>query len=74
MTEQQACILWVAKLSLPILQEVPAGQKFIYAHLQVSTEGDAFTIAFHDPVDAVAWAVTIQQVRLMYKQIANLLI
>ena len=32
-------------------------------HDQVATEGDAFTLAFHDPVDAVAWAVSIQQVR-----------
>lgn len=31
--------------------------------VQVATEGDAFTIAFHEPIDAVAWAITMQQVR-----------
>lgn len=31
--------------------------------LQVATEGDAFTLAFHDPLDAVAWAITMQQAR-----------
>lgn len=31
---------------------------------EVSTEGDSFMIAFHEPADAVAWAVTLQQVHL----------
>ena len=30
------------------------------AHMQVLTEGDAFTMAFHDPVDAIAWALDVQ--------------
>ena len=30
---------------------------------EVSTEGDAFLLAFHDPVDAVKWCITVQQVR-----------
>ena len=28
--------------------------------VQVATEGDAFTMAFHDPVDAIAWALNVQ--------------
>lgn len=28
--------------------------------LQVATEGDAFTMAFHDPIDAIAWALNVQ--------------
>ena len=27
---------------------------------QVATEGDAFTMAFHDPIDAIAWALNVQ--------------
>jgi class 3 adenylate cyclase len=27
---------------------------------EVSTEGDAFLVAFHDPVDAVAWCLATQ--------------
>ena len=30
------------------------------AWLQVATEGDAFTMAFHDPIDAIAWALEVQ--------------
>lgn len=29
---------------------------------EVNTEGDSFLIAFHEPADAIAWAITIQQV------------
>ena len=29
---------------------------------EISTEGDAFTIAFHDAADAVAWSIATQQV------------
>ena len=29
--------------------------------LQVATEGDAFTMAFHDPIDAISWAWDVQQ-------------
>ena len=32
------------------------------AALQVTTEGDAFHLAFHDPIDAVGWALSVQQV------------
>ena len=28
---------------------------------EVSTEGDSFLMAFHDPTDAIAWAITTQQ-------------
>ena len=28
--------------------------------LQVTTEGDAFVVAFHDPIDAVGWALHVQ--------------
>ena len=26
----------------------------------MATEGDAFTMAFHDPIDAIAWALNVQ--------------
>lgn len=29
---------------------------------EVNTEGDSFLLAFHEPADAIAWAVTMQQV------------
>ena len=28
--------------------------------MQVATEGDAFTMAFHDPMDAISWAMDVQ--------------
>lgn len=28
---------------------------------EVNTEGDSFLIAFHEPADAIAWAITMQQ-------------
>ena len=28
--------------------------------MQVLTEGDTFTVAFHDPIDAIGWALHIQ--------------
>ena len=31
---------------------------------EMSTEGDCFVHAFHDPMDAVAWAITTQQALL----------
>lgn len=31
---------------------------------EISTEGDAFTIAFHDAADAVAWSIATQQVSI----------
>lgn len=34
---------------------------------QVSTEGDAFTLAFHEPLDAVAWALNMQHALLSAK-------
>ena len=34
-------------------------------HAQVATEGDAFTMAFHDPIDAVSWALEVQHRLLM---------
>ena len=30
---------------------------------EVGTEGDSFTMAFHDPLDATAWCTATQQVR-----------
>lgn len=30
------------------------------AYTQASTEGDAFTMAFHDSIDAVSWALEVQ--------------
>ena len=32
----------------------------MHARMQVLTEGDAFTMAFHDPIDAIAWALDVQ--------------
>ena len=34
------------------------------AYVQVATEGDAFTMAFHDPIDAASWALQVQQALL----------
>ena len=34
-------------------------------HVQVSTEGDAFTMAFHDPIDAISWALDVQHKLLL---------
>ena len=31
---------------------------------EVATEGDAFLLVFHEPADAVSWAVATQQVRV----------
>ncbi|DBA84440.1 TPA: hypothetical protein ACH3X1_006072 [Trebouxia sp. C0004] len=31
-----------------------------YCGYEVLTEGDAFTMAFHDPIDAIAWALDVQ--------------
>ena len=36
---------------------------------EVSTEGDSFLIAFHEPADSVAWAVTMQQVGLPFARL-----
>ena len=33
-----------------------------YCGYEVSTEGDAFLLVFHEAVDAVSWALAIQQV------------
>jgi hypothetical protein len=30
---------------------------------EVTTEGDSFTVVFHDAVDAVKWCLSVQQVR-----------
>lgn len=35
---------------------------------EVCTEGDSFLLAFHEPADAIAWAVTIQQVRRPFQR------
>eukprot|EP00891_Asterochloris_glomerata_P007201 jgi/Astpho2/7201/Aster-01519 len=33
----------------------------VYFGFEVTTEGDAFHLAFHDPIDAVGWALHVQQ-------------
>ncbi|DBA68431.1 TPA: hypothetical protein ACH3X2_013731 [Trebouxia sp. C0005] len=35
------------------------------AYSLVSTEGDAFTMAFHDPIDAISWALEVQHKLLL---------
>ena len=35
-----------------------------YWGYEIATEGDSFLLAFHDPSDAVEWAVTTQQALL----------
>lgn len=37
------------------------------------TEGDAFTMAFHDPIDAIAWAQDVQHRLLLLPWPAELL-
>ncbi|KAK9822556.1 hypothetical protein WJX74_004389 [Apatococcus lobatus] len=32
----------------------------LYSGFEVTTEGDAFTMAFHDPIDAIGWALHVQ--------------
>jgi hypothetical protein len=34
-----------------------------YCGFEVTTEGDSFTVAFHDAFDAVSWALAMQQVQ-----------
>ena len=46
---------------------------FSLCHLQVATEGDAFTMAFHDPIDAIAWALNVQHRLLMMPWPAEIL-
>ena len=41
--------------------------------MQVATEGDAFTMAFHDPIDAIAWALNVQHRLLLLPWPAELL-
>ena len=43
------------------------------ACVQVLTEGDAFTMAFHDPIDAIAWALDVQHRLLLLPWPAELL-
>lgn len=43
----QACVICRATYNSP-------------PQLQVTTEGDAFIVAFHDPLDAVGWALHVQ--------------
>lgn len=59
---QQSVTLW------QMLKEIRASPQNDKHHraTQVSTEGDAFTIAFHDPIDAVSWALTMQQVNMLF--------
>ncbi|KAA6421082.1 MAG: serine threonine kinase [Trebouxia sp. A1-2] len=40
---------------------------------EVLTEGDAFTMAFHDPIDAIAWALDVQHRLLLLPWPAELL-
>lgn len=35
-----------------------------YCGYEVTTEGDSFTIAFHDAFDAVCWSLAMQQAML----------
>lgn len=41
--------------------------------VQVATEGDAFTVAFHDPIDAISWALESQHRLLALPWAAELL-
>jgi len=48
-------------IALPMHHECLRGSlKEFYGH-EVTTEGDSFQVAFHDPVDAVAWCCHVQQ-------------
>lgn len=35
-----------------------------YCGYEVTTEGDSFTVAFHDAFDAVCWSLAMQQAML----------
>ena len=41
--------------------------------MQVTTEGDAFIVAFHNPMDAVSWALHVQLALLQLAWPAELL-
>ncbi len=36
--------------------------------VQVLTEGDAFTMAFHDPIAATAWVLDTHHITYMFMQ------
>ena len=67
---QQACRSCPPRSNQPALISKTARLKLICAMLgrfwgyEISTEGDSFLLAFHDPADAVEWAVTTQQALL----------
>ncbi|DBA91536.1 TPA: hypothetical protein ACH3X1_003159 [Trebouxia sp. C0004] len=50
-------------------------RQLLYQHCgyEVATEGDAFTMAFHDPIDAIAWALNVQHRLLLLPWPAELL-
>jgi len=58
--------LWLLLLALS-LQSVASGVGSMlcrYCGYEVTTEGDSFTIAFHDAFDAVCWSLAMQQAML----------
>ena len=36
----------------------------MHCAVQVTTEDGSFTVAFHDPIDAISWALHVQQALL----------
>lgn len=54
------CSIWSCIYSCPVFTT-----DAISFYTQVSTEGDAFTMAFHDPIDAISWALEVQHKLLL---------
>ena len=47
----------VMQVATPIHDRIMRARISHYNGYEVTTEGDAFIIAFHDPADAVAWCM-----------------
>ncbi|DBA82772.1 TPA: hypothetical protein ACH3X1_007000 [Trebouxia sp. C0004] len=54
----------VMQVATPIHDRIMRAKISHYNGYEVTTEGDAFILAFHDPADAVAWCMATQQALL----------
>ena len=49
--------LQVMQVATPLHDRIMRAKISHYNGYEVTTEGDAFILAFHDPADAVAWCM-----------------
>ena len=47
----------VMQVATPLHDRIMRAKLSHYNGYEVTTEGDAFTLAFHDPAEAVAWCM-----------------